>query len=222
MDNNHKKVSDKKLILKIPSTILSNNILSLNEKLILSLDYTFNLKKGFNKLSNKQVAQLFNIHSNIVSYCRKRLVDKHFLQKNKSVYRLTDKHLQIKQDFDQRDVYLPFEIYNHSKLNAGAKLLWGEYNSISIGYKEYFAKRSYTANRLNVSEESVTNWTKQLEQHQLLKKYELRKGYCKSQKVIITCQFNDERKILDITHVKNPSGEWVLKRAKILGLEEWE
>jgi Mn-dependent DtxR family transcriptional regulator len=222
MDNNHKKVSDKKLILKIPSTILSNNILSLSEKLILSLDYTFNLKKGFNKLSNKQLAQLFNIHSNIVSYCRKSLVDKKLLTKDKSTFKITDKHLENKTEQDQREVHLPFEIYNHSKLKAGAKLLWGEYNSISKGYKEYFAKRSYTANRLNVSEESITNWTKQLEQHQLLKKYELRKGYCKSQKVIITCQFKDGRKILDITHIKNPNGEWVLKRPKMLGFEEWE
>ena len=222
MDNNHYKSQKKQLILKIPASILSNKQLSFNQKLILGLDYTFQKKKGYNGLTNKQISQLLNIHSNIISYCRIKLIKERFLIISKLGTEITDKHSDCFEEKDQREVYIPFEIYNHSKLNAGAKLLWGEYNSISKGYKEYFAKRNYTANRLNSSEESITNWTKELEKYQLFKKYELRKGYCKSQKVIITCQFKDGRKILDITHVKNPQGEWVLKRPKILGLEEWE
>ena len=77
------------------------------------------------------------------------------------------------------------EIYNHKDLSTGAKLLWGEYNSLSKGRREYFAKRSYTSKRLYSSVESITNWTKELEGCQLLKEYRHRRGYCSSQKVII-------------------------------------
>ncbi|WP_407556500.1 hypothetical protein [Winogradskyella sp. 4-2091] len=221
MYNNLYFERNKQLVLKIPATILSNNELSFNEKLILGLDYTYQSKKGYTKLTNSKTGQLFNLHPNIISYCRKNLVKKGYLLKDKTKYTLTDKHKEHKPK-DKREIFLPFEIYNHKELNTGAKLLWGEYNSISKGRREYFAKRSFTSKRLNASEESITNWTKQLKEHQLLKKYQHRTGYCKSQKVIITCEFKDGNKILDITHVQNPNGEWVLKRPKMLGFEEWE
>lgn len=221
MYNNLYSKENKQLVLKIPATILSSIELSINEKLILGLDYTYQSKKGYTILNNSRAGQLFNLHPNIVSYCRKNLVQKGYLSKIKTKYTLTDKHKQHETK-NQREVILPFEIYSHKHLTTGAKLLWGEYNSISRGRREYFAKRSYTSIRLNASEESVTNWTKQLKEHRLLKKYEHRTGYCTSQKVIITCEFRDGRKILEITHVQNPNGEWVLKRPKMLGFEEWE
>ena len=221
MYNNLLFKENKQLVLKIPATILSNTQLSFNEKLILGLDYTFQSKKGYNILSNIKVGQLLNLHTNVVSYCRKNLLQNKFLIRVKRKYNLTEKHKNIFTE-DKREVYLPFEIYNHKDLKTGSKLLWGEYNSISKGRREYFAKRNFTANRLNASQESITNWTKQLHEHRLLKKYEHRTGYCTSQKVIITCEFIDGRKILDITHVQNPQGEWVIKRPKMLGFEEWE
>lgn len=221
MYNNLHSKENKQLVLKIPATILSSKELSFNEKLILGLDYTYQSKKGYTKLTNSKTGQLLCLHPNIVSYCRKKLVQKEFLSKHKIRYTLTDKHKELQTE-DQREIFLPFEIYNHKHLTTGAKLLWGEYNSISRGRQEYFAKRSYTSTRINASEESITNWTKQLEEHQLLKKYEHRKGYCTSQKVIITCEFIDGRKVLTITHILNPQGHWVLKRPEMLGFEEWE
>ena len=221
MYNNLHSKENKQLVLRIPATILSNEALSFNEKLILGLDYTYHFKKGYNRLNNSTTGQLLCLHQNIISYSRKRLVQKGFLSKQNTKYTLTDKYKEI-QVFDQREVLLPFEIYHHQYLSTGAKLLWGEYNSISMGRREYFAKRSYTSSRLNASEESITNWTKQLEEHQLLKKYEHRIGFCTNQKVIITCEFNDGQKIMEITHVKNPQGKWVPRRPKILGFEEWE
>lgn len=221
MYNNLHSKQNKQLVLKIPATILSSIELSFNEKLILGLNYTYQSKKGYTILNNSRTGQLFNLHPNIISYCRKSLVQKGYLLKDKTKYILTDKHKQY-QPKHKREIFLPFEIYNHKQLSTGAKLLWGEYNSFSKGRSEYFARRSYTSTRLNASEESITNWTKQLKEHQLLKKYEHRTGYCTSQKVIITCEFIDGQKILDITHVQNPQGEWVIKRPKMLGFEEWE
>lgn len=221
MYNNLNSKEKKQLLLKIPATILSNKELSFNEKMILGLDYTYQSKKGYTKLANSVIGQKLSLHKNIVSYSRRSLLNKGFLSKDSLKYTLAEKHKKLEVN-DKREIYLPFEIYNHQKLSTGAKLLWGEYNSISKGKREYFAKRSYTSERLNASEESITNWTKQLEEHQLLKKYEHRKGYCKSQRVIITCEFVDGEKFLDITHIQNPQGEWVLKRPKMLGLEEWE
>ncbi|MBO3096816.1 hypothetical protein [Gelidibacter pelagius] len=212
---------NKQLVLKIPATILSDCQLSFNEKLILGLDYTFQSKKGYTQLSNSKIGQLLNLHINIVAYSRKNLVQMGFLLKEGRKYTLTDKHKQLEVD-DKREIYLPYEIYRHEDLLTGSKLLWGEYNSLSKGRREYFAKRSYTSRRMNASVESITNWTNQLNDYRLFKKYEHRKGYCTSQKVVITCEFKDGQKILDITHIQNPRGEWVLKRAKMLGLDEWE
>jgi hypothetical protein len=191
MYNNLHSNGNKQLIVKIPATILSNKQLSLNEKLILGLHYTFDFKLGKTLLTNKQVGELFQLHPNIVSYCHKNLLKNGFIKKVKSTYTVTHKHLQTKVE-DKREVYLPFEIYNHPKLKTGAKLLWGEYNSISKGSREYFAKRSYTSQRLNASEESITNWTKQLMEHHLLNSYTHKRGYGKSQKVVITCRFDSK------------------------------
>jgi Mn-dependent DtxR family transcriptional regulator len=221
MYNNLYSNQKKQLVLKIPAAILSSTHLSFNEKLILGLDYTFQSKKGYNLLTNSKIGRLLNLHVNIVSYCRKNLVNKNLLIKERTKYTLTENYKEYKAD-DQREIFLPLEIYSHKELTTGAKLLWGEYNSISKGRREYFAKRSHTSKRLNASEESITNWTKQLDEQKLLKKYQHRTGYCTSQKVIVTCEFIDGRKVLDITHIQNPQGEWVLRRPKMLGFEEWE
>lgn len=188
MHNNLHLSRNTQLIVKIPATIISNKELSLNEKLILGLHYTFDFKLRKTVLTNKQIGELFHLHPNIVSYCRKNLLEKGFIRKIKSTYTITHKYLQT-ETIDKREVYLPFEIYNYQNLPTGAKLLWGEYNSISKGKREYFAKRSYTAQRLQVSEESITNWTKKLREYQLLKSYTHKRGYGKSQKVIITSNF---------------------------------
>ena len=224
MPNNIHSRGNKHIILKIPATILSNQDLSFNDKLIYGLDYAYHFKKGYNKLTNNKIAELLSLHRNIVSKSRNTLIKKGYLTKEKLVYELTDKHMteSSANKIDRREIFLPFEIYSHKYLSTGAKLLWGEYNSISKGIREYFAKRSYTSKRLNASVESITNWTKQLEQYQLLKKYGHRTGFCTNQKVIVTCEFKDGKKITAITHIQNPDGDWVLRRPRMLGFEEWE
>ncbi|MFV0531746.1 MAG: hypothetical protein ACK5MD_09975 [Flavobacteriales bacterium] len=188
MHNNPHSNGNTQLIVKIPASILSNKELSLNEKLILGLHYTFDFKLGKTFLTNIQIGELFHLHPNIVSYSQKNLSNKGFIKKNGNSYTVSHRHLKT-DVIDKREIYLPYQIYNHKQLPTGAKLLWGEYNSISKGEREYFAKRSYTTSRLNVSEESITNWTKKLKEYQLLKSYTHNRGFCKSQKVVITCKF---------------------------------
>lgn len=179
-----------KSVLKIPHKILSNMELSFNEKLILSLDYTLSFKRGYNKYTNLYIGELFGINQNIVGKCRRQLVEKRYLVKDaddKRFYRLTDKLDNVEITLkDKREVLLPFEVYNHPHLQTGAKLLWGEYNSMSKGDKEYFSKRDTTANRLNASKESITIWTKQLNEYGFLDKYEHNSGYYTKQKIVKT------------------------------------
>jgi len=55
-----------------------------------------------------------------------------------------------------------------------------------------------------------------------LKKYELRKGYCVSQKRIITCEFIDGKIVTRIRHIQNFQGKWILKGSTMLGFNEYE
>ncbi|MDR6546677.1 Mn-dependent DtxR family transcriptional regulator [Chryseobacterium rhizosphaerae] len=178
-----------------------NSELSLNEKLLLGLDFSLKSKLGFNQLTNKDVGEFFNLHSNIVGDCRKSLLEKGYLMKEGRQYFLTDHYKTIQKseesnentkNKDQRNIKLPFEIYSNKALKTGEKLLWSEYNSISKGEKEYFAKREHTANRLSVSVESVSNWTKSLNEKGLFKKYQIVTGYHTHQRKIITCRFDKE------------------------------
>lgn len=175
----------KQLNIVVPASILSHTELTLNQKLILGLNYTYSLKLGYNNKTHKEVGELLSLHPNIVGYCRRRSVKEGFLIKDKCKYKITDKHCDFKP-FDNRNIILPQKIYNHPSLTTGAKLLWGEYNSISKGHKEYFAKREYSAKRLDVSEESITNWTILLNENKLLLQYFHKYGYCKNQRVVIT------------------------------------
>ncbi|WP_309880917.1 hypothetical protein [Chryseobacterium rhizosphaerae] len=190
-----------KLMIVIPFEILMNSELSLNEKLLLGLDFSLKSKLGFNQLTNKDVGEFFNLHSNIVGDCRKSLLEKGYLMKEGRQYFLTDHYKTIQKseesnentkNKDQRNIKLPFEIYSNKALKTGEKLLWSEYNSISKGEKEYFAKREHTANRLSVSVESVSNWTKSLNEKGLFKKYQIVTGYHTHQRKIITCRFDKE------------------------------
>lgn len=195
-----KEILKKSLNIKIPPEILSNMELSTNEKLVLSLDYTYSSKKGYNIMTNIDIGKLFGLHHNIVGSCRKRLIEKGYLIKDtedKRVHILTDKLKSIEIPLvngkrDKRTIILSFEIYNHPHLSTGAKLLFGEYNSMSKGDQEYFSKRDTTSKRLNASIGSITNWTKQLDKHGLLEKYLVTSEYFKKQKFVKTKDLTKE------------------------------
>ena len=187
MDYYHQNHKGKQLTLKIHPKILASK-LSFNEKLILGLHYTFSKKNGYTVLSIGKMGLMFDLHPNVVSYCRKRLIYDGYIKKQGRKYFITGLYRSLEAK-DIREIFIPHQIYGSKHLTSGAKLLWGEYNSLSSGIKQYFASRQYTANRLNASVESITNWTKQLYDNKFLKLYEHNTGYCKSQKVVITVDF---------------------------------
>lgn len=192
----------RQLTIEISFKILSNRELSSNEKILLGLDFSLEKKLGFNTMSNLEIGKLLNLHPNIVGNCRRNLLIKQYLMKEGRKYFLTDHYktangsemnnVENPENKDQRNIKLPFEIYTDNRLKTGEKLLWGEYNSISKGEIVYFAKREYTAKRLNVSIESISNWTKSLFEKELLREYHLVTGYCTHQRKIITCRFDRE------------------------------
>lgn len=182
--------SGRQLIIRTPATILSHTELSFNQKLLLGLDYTLSKKLGYNKMTNKKVGEMLNLHPNIVCYCRRHLVKTGFLEKRGREHYLTKKHEELEVD-DRREVILPHQVYK-SKIPTGAKLLWGEYNSISKGKREYFASREYTAKRLNCSVESVSSWTNNLSKGKFLKFYNLCRTKNNIQKIVITEDFQIE------------------------------
>lgn len=200
----NKRKFNKRLNISVPPKILTNRELSDNEKLILSLDYTFYLKNGYTIYTNVEIGELLSLHQNIIGLCRKSLIEKGYLvkdEKDKRKHRLTDKLESVEfliieeKEEEENKIYntvciLPYEIYSDSKLKTGAKLLWGEYNTLSKTKDGYFKKRETTAKIMNVSVGSITNWTKQLFECDFLKLYAVNYGYYKNQKVVRTVEFS--------------------------------
>ena len=184
------KEGEKQLTLRIPVEILAETELSLKEKYLLGIDFNLIEKEGYNCYTNKAIGQMLQLHPNLVSQSRKSLLKKGFLCKDGRKYYLSDLAENYLNQNDMMAYIYPW-VYQNKKLCTGAKLLYGEYNSISRSQKNYFAKREYTAKKLNVSVESVTNWTKQLQKEGCLESYFHRRGYCSNQKVIRTSNFPD-------------------------------
>jgi hypothetical protein len=193
-----KKVN-KQLNIKVPPQILSNKELSSSEKLVLALDYTLKLKKGYNIYTNVDIGKLLSLHPNNIGLCRISLINNGYLVKDaedKRKHLLTNKLKSVELPLingkiDKRECIIPFEIYNHPNLTTGSKLLWGEYNTMSKTEKGYFSKRDTTSKRMNVSVGSISNWTKELEQYDLIE-YELNSGYYTKQKFVRTKEFPRE------------------------------
>lgn len=206
MHNYHPSKKDKQLSLLIPGKLLASG-LTINQKYILGLNFSLKEKFGYNSYSHKEVGKMVNLHPNIVGSARKALVEQRLLLKNGRKYTLTHKALEFSED-DKGQVVLPFDLYSLSNVNTGAKLLWGVYNFISRGFRDYFALRETTAARINVSVGSITNWTKELDQKRLLKMYEHRNGYCTSQTVVVTCSFIKGKPDLVLNREKDHLGNW--------------
>nr|WP_309757625.1 hypothetical protein [Flavobacterium sp.] len=192
-----------RLNIKLRYKILSNKELSANEKLILALDYTLSLKKGYNSYTNVYIGELFSLHENIIGLCRKSLLKKGYLVKDindKRIHLLTNKLEslelpKIDEEETKNEIVcnIPFEIYHNPNLTTGSKLLWGEYNTMSKSEKGYFKKRETTSEIMNVSVGSISNWTKQLFEYGFLEEYEVKSEYYKKQKIVRTIQFSREK-----------------------------
>ncbi|MDG3582952.1 hypothetical protein [Galbibacter pacificus] len=159
------------ICLIIPQTVLSLKTLKPNDKLVYGIHYALSKKKGYTRYTNVSIARMLGIHPNLVGQAQMNLIEAHLIEKNEAGYVIVKNELYQKE----RNIYIFYPVYSY-KLNPGAKLLWGEYNSFSKGREVYFASREYSALRLGVSVQSITAWTKQLFKEGFLTRYETHSG----------------------------------------------
>ncbi len=197
----------RQLTLVIPSKLLTEQSLSNNDKLVLGVDLALKDKLGYNSYKNDYLSKLFSLHVNSISKSRRALVQQEFLKKTGREYQLTEKSVKLLECSNQ-SVHLPYDVYNLKIIKSGEKLLWGLYNSVSRGFKDYFAKRETTARQLAISVETVTKYTKSLNHAGLLKLYKHNFGYCSSQTVIVTCDIINGEFITELNRAKDHQGNW--------------
>lgn len=214
MHKHHVIRNDRQINLSIPGEILSRKDLTVNQKLLLGLDFALNKKLGFNSYTGSEVAKMLQINSTYVSLCRNQLVEKGLLTKNGRRYSLTGNAL----DLQKRSAfqYTVLRDLLNQEVGTGAKLLWSVYNSLSQGCREYFAKRKTTAYKLGVSVEAVSKWNRELNEAGLFAEYGHNSSYCTKQTVIITCSFMHGGPMRELRREKDYKGDWV-RCAPLLG-----
>ncbi|MBW4360660.1 helix-turn-helix domain-containing protein [Flavobacterium taihuense] len=177
----------------IPSEILELKITT-NEKIVLGFIYSLNNIGHITTMSNKRIAEYLCLSENTISTTLKSLQQLTFIEKQPKGYVLSEEVQQSVNSSKERSILLFFEVF-HSKLPSGAKLLWGEYNSLSKGEKVYFGSRKYVSGRLRISESSISNYTTLLYDNQFLIKNELFSGYKFKKRSVVTKKF--DRKPID-------------------------
>lgn len=180
----------KRFNIRIPSEILELKITT-NEKIVLGLIYSLNEIGGITTMSNKRIAEYLCLTENTISTTLKNLRELTFIEKQSKGYVLSEEVRLAVNSSGERAILIPFEVF-HSKLPSGAKLLWGEYNSISKGEKLYHASREYISKRLKISESSISNYTTLLYDNQFLIKNELFSGYKFKKRGVVTKKFDRE------------------------------
>lgn len=177
----------------IPSDVLELKITT-NEKIVLGFIYSLNNIGQITTMSNKRIAEYLCLSENTISTTLKSLQQLTFIEKLSKGYVLSEEVQQSVNSSKERSILLPFEVF-HSKLPSGAKLLWGEYNSLSKGERAYFGSRKYISGRLRISESSISNYTTLLYDNQFLIKNELFSGYKFKKRSVVTKRY--DRKPID-------------------------
>ncbi len=214
MHKHHVIRNDRQINLSIPSEILSRKDLTVNQKLLLGLDFALNKKLGFNSYNGSEVAKMLQINSTYVSLCRNQLVEKGLLTKNGRRYSLTGNAL----DLQKRSAfqYTVLRDLLNQDVGTGAKLLWSVYNQLSQGFRDYFAKRKTTATKLGSGVEAVSKWNRELNYAGLFAEYHHNSAYCTKQTVIITCSFVHGEPVREYFREKDYNGNW-MRCAPLLG-----
>jgi len=178
--------------------LISSEILKLkittNEKIVLGFICSLNNIGKITTMNNKRIAEYLCLSENTISTTLMSLQQLTFIEKQLKGYVLSEEAQQSIDSSVERSILLPFEVF-HSQLPSGAKLLWGEYNSLSKGEKAYFASRKYIRERLRISESSISNYTTLLYDNQFLITNELFSGYKFKKRAVITKKF--DRKPID-------------------------
>jgi|SRR5690606_1140481 len=185
----------KEITLVIPTPILNNKELSKEDKLVFGLHYAYFKKGNTTFETNKEIGKRLLIHPNTVSKSNTIFEDNNLIKKENSNYvvvKETLNTLEENDDTEVKEIHIPFEVYSRKNINAGAKLLWGEYNRFRDTPTGYVVRRKKTAEYIGSSIASITNWTKQLEKEGLLKEYTVKYGKKQNQRMVRTKNFNEE------------------------------
>jgi DNA-binding CsgD family transcriptional regulator len=173
--------------------LISSEILKLkittNEKIVLGFICSLNKIGKITTMNNKRIAEYLCLSENTISTTLKSLQQLTFIEKQLKGYVLSEEAQQSIDSSVERSILLPFEVF-HSQLPSGAKLLWGEYNSLSKGEKVYYASRKFISDRLRISESSISNYTTLLYDNQFLIKNELFSGYKFKKRSVVTKIFD--------------------------------
>ena len=207
MHKHHVIHNDRQINLSIPGEILSRQDLTLNQKLLLGLDFALHKKLGFNSYSNRKVEEMLKTNSTYISLCRHQLVEKGLLKKVGRRYYLTDKALDVQKSSAFH--YTVLRDLLNQDIGVGAKLLWSVYNQLSQGFRNYYKKRKTTAAVLGISIEAVSKWNRELNDAGLFAQYRHNSGYCTKQTVIVTCSFIHGKAVREIYREKDHNGDWV-------------
>jgi hypothetical protein len=215
-ENVKKQLNKRSFLIEVPYFVLSSKRLNLNEKLILSLDYTLKGKLGFNSYSNKEIGKFLNIHYSSVQRARKHFEKLNIELKEGKRYSILEgiqddgEKSNVKSVFDlannvsKRYIIIPPEVYN-SPISPGAKLLYGEFNSLVRSNGRYFATRSYTANRMSCSKNSISNWTKELIKNDHIINYKILAGNCTKQRIVVTRNYQKLKRNKTLSNTNNQS-----------------
>jgi len=178
--------------LLIPAPILEMD-LSFNSKIILGLIHTSVKKIGEMRMTNKRIAKYLCLSENTVSTTMRNLIELTFIEKRDKGYILSNEVVEAVESRKERAILLPFEIF-HSKLPPGAKILWGEYNSLSKGVKPYNKTNEFISKRLNIGKSTITMFTKRLHKDGFLTKYDVYSDYEFKERIVITKIFKRNKK----------------------------
>lgn len=176
--------------LLIPALVLEGEWTYI-KKMMLGFVFTSMKKNGELRMTNKRIGKFLSVNENTVSTTIRSLIKDGFIEQKDKGYVLDDEFVEEIKKRKGRTILLPFEVFN-SKLNAGAKILWGEYNSLSKGQIPYKYGREFISKQLNMSESSISTWNTLLYDNDFLTTYEVFSGYKFKKMIIITKKFERE------------------------------
>lgn len=180
----------KEVALVIPTAILKDTNLKERDKLVFGLHYAYFKKEGATYLTNIQIGEQLQLHYNIVGKSHKTLLQRQLLVKEDNVFKVLEQTVvEMQKNIEgAQQIILPYLVYS-KKLNKGAMLLWGEYNKSKNQPNGCFEKRQTIADNIGVSLASVTNWSKELEDADLIRTKTFYWGV-KKQKTVFTKDLN--------------------------------
>lgn len=160
----------KEIALVIPTAILKDANLKERDKLVFGLHYAYFKKERATYLTNIQIGKKLQLHYNDVGKSHKTLEQRQLLIKEDNVFKVVEQTVvEMQKNIEgAQQIILPYLVYS-KKLNKGAMLLWGEYNRFKNQKEGCYSHRQTIADNIGGSLASITNWSKELEDADLIR-----------------------------------------------------